>query len=162
MTTALLTIEVPSGTKPEEAQAVAGDHLMDKGFSVHPTTPAEIRARVTLEGKDAVAYLKQATKKVVAQAADELYASGEDVDVDAAYDWLRAYFEKNDDLSIVWSVVALLDPATGVGDDPTENLPDRLAGALSLQVEEEWARLEEEADARVQERLRRARERRTP
>lgn len=142
MTTALLTLVVPDGKDPAAYQAVAGDHLQEKGFEVRPATPADIRERVTLEGPDCVKYLKQAVKKVVEEAAKALYDIGEEPNATDAIEWVENYVGKNKDLDIVWSVVALLD-SNARGYDPTEGLGHRLAEQLVWQVVRAWQKLED-------------------
>lgn len=142
MTTALLTLVVPDGKDPAAYQAVAGDHLQEKGFEVRPATPADIRERVMLEGADCVTYLKQAVKKVVEEAAKALYDIGEEPNATDAIEWVENYVGKNKDLDIVWSVVALLD-SNARGYDPTEGLGRRLAEQLVWQVVRAWQKLED-------------------
>lgn len=143
MTTALLTLVVPDGKDPAAYQAVAGDHLQEKGFEVRPATPADIRERVTLEGPDCVTYLKQAVKKVVEEAAQALYDIGEEPNEDDAIEWVTAYVGKNEDLDIVWSVEALLDNEQGIGTDSTEDLDRRIGESLARQVVRAWQKLED-------------------
>lgn len=143
MTTALLTLVVPDGKDPAAYQAVAGDHLQEKGFEVRPATPADIRERVTLEGPDCVKYLKQAVKKVVEEAAKALYDIGEEPNEDDAIEWVTAYVGKNEDLDIVWSVAALLDNEQGIGTDSTEDLDRRIGESLARQVVRAWQKLED-------------------
>ncbi len=142
MTTALLTLVVPDGKDPAAYQAVAGDHLQEKGFEVRPATPADIRERVTLEGPDCVKYLKQAVKKVVEEAAKALYDIGEEPNATDAIEWVESYVGKNKDLDIVWSVEALLN-SDARGYDPTEGLGRRLAEQLAWQVVHAWEKLED-------------------
>lgn len=142
MTTALLTLIVPDGKDPAAYQAVAGDHLLEKGFEVRPATPADIRERVTLEGPDCAKYFKQAVKKVVDEAAKALYDIGEEPNATDAIEWLENYVGKNKDLDIVWSVEALLD-SNARGYDPTEGLGRRLAEQLAWQVVRAWQKLED-------------------
>lgn len=137
MTTALLTLVVPDDKDPAAYQAVAGDHLQEKGFEVRPATPADIRERVTLEGADCVKYLKQAVKKVIDEAAKALYDIGEEPNDDDAIEWVTAYVGKNKDLDIVWSVEALLD-------SDTEGLDRRIGESLARQVVRAWEKLDEE------------------
>lgn len=120
MTTALLTIIVPDNKDPATYQAVAGDHLQEKGFEVRPATPADIRERVTLEGADCVRFFKQAIKKVVEEAVQDLHARDDLTDADV-YEWLLERIDATKDFDIVWSVVATLEN-TRRGYDPTENL----------------------------------------